>query len=438
MKRFRILVNVGHWTGASLALLGVSLLGFHGCTPGAPSGNDNVVDNGNDNTSPAERAFAGAAACQACHSDAHADWEQTPHAEAFETLRRINQHENAVCVQCHTVGFGATDGFVNEATTPHLIGVQCENCHGPAGAHARNPGDAALRPRIDAALMSSQVCGSCHTGAHHPTFDEWQLSRHGSALEGLRANSFSRDSCLECHSQDYRWAVENELAELPTIDNAVLSIECATCHAPHGNAALPSQLRMPIANLCGQCHTQEEAALGDTPHHPQFEMLTGTGAFSENGLPLILSHAHTSLTSGGGQACAQCHVVRFEVESPNMGNPNVTGHTFNPFDESITSNQAAPYTGCLLCHTADAAASLRGETQSSITARLAALAPRFTAGSDSYIDPATLSEQDRALLQAARFNYLFVGADGSDGVHNPAYADALLSAAERIVLRLTQ
>lgn len=441
MSWFRTISRMGAWAGTSLAMLGFAAMWFQGCTPSPPSGNENTNDNtagnenqnANDNAAPAERAFVGAATCQACHANSHADWGATPHAGAFETLRAIGQHQNAVCVACHTVGFGQTDGFVDEATTPELLGVQCENCHGAAGAHARNPGDASLRPLIDATLMSSVTCGQCHTDAHHPTFDEWQLSRHADAVDTLKSNTHANDSCLECHSQDYRWATETEADNVPTVASAVLSIECSTCHAPHGNAAQPAQLRLPIANLCGQCHTQEEATLGNTPHHPQFEMLTGAGAFDATGDAFTLAHAHTSLTSGGGQACAQCHVVRHEVEEPNEGNPNVTGHTFNPFDESIVTHQAAQYTGCTICHTAEAAGALREATQTSISARLAALAPRFDSTSDSYIDPATLSETDAALLQAALFDYQFVNADGSEGVHNPAYADAALDAAEAIV-----
>jgi hypothetical protein len=139
----------------------------------------------------------------------------------------------------------------------------------------------------------------------------------------------------------------------------------------------------------------------------------------------------------GGQACAQCHVVRHEVEEPNDGSPNVTGHTFNPFDSLITEHQADQYVGCLMCHGAEDAADLRIGTQSEIAARLAALAPRFDAASSMYIDPSSLDENDAQLLATARFNYQYVGADGSRGVHNPAYARAVLQAAEAIVTELS-
>lgn len=445
MNRIQVFARYGQLAGTALAITGLALVAFQGCAPAGPMGNENTNgnpnsnsnqnanENVNDNGTVAERAFVGAATCQACHAGAHSDWVQTGHAGAFETLRGIGQHTNAACVGCHTVGFGETDGFVDEAITPDLVGVQCENCHGAAGAHARNPGDLSLRPVVMGALQSAAICGVCHTDAHHPTYDEWSLSRHSMALATLQGNSHASDDCLQCHSQDYRWAVEKGLTDIPTLTSATLSIECATCHAPHGNVSQAAQLRQPIANLCGQCHTQEEAMIGGSPHHPQFEMLTGVGAYDEAGVELSVTHAHTSLTGGGGQACAQCHVVQHSFDDPNEGNPNVTGHTFNPFDETITTHQAAEYTGCLICHTEASASAARTSVQSDIEARLAALAPRFDATSDSYIDPATLNEADAALLATAKFDFQFVGADGSRGVHNPSYASALLEAAETIV-----
>ena len=159
---------------------------FMACSPApTPMPNDNGTANQNENDNDngsTTRQFAGAAACMTCHADSHADWSATAHAGALEGLRNIGQHENPVCLPCHTVGFEA-GGYVDEATTPELAGVQCENCHGAAAEHAANPGDETLRPPLN---MSASVCGDCHTDAHHPTFNEFELSGHARALEGLR------------------------------------------------------------------------------------------------------------------------------------------------------------------------------------------------------------------------------------------------------------
>jgi predicted CXXCH cytochrome family protein len=435
--------------------LGPFLMG--GC-PGGGGGGGNVNDNtdntnGNDNTgntngnentngNVAEKAFAGAAVCQTCHADKHSDWSETAHAGALTTLNAIGQGANADCLPCHTVGFGETDGFVDEATTPGLAGVQCENCHGAAGEHTRNVGDESKRPTVN---MSATLCGGCHTTPHHPTFDEWQLSKHATALGTLQANTHAQDSCLECHSQDYRHVID-EQAEgggdgdvLPTVATAQLSIVCATCHDPHGGVAQAKLLRLPIADLCGQCHTQEEATVGDSPHHPQFEMAKGTGAYEDAGGPLTVPFSpHASLFIAGGQACAQCHVVQHTQTDPTEDNPSVTGHTFNPFDDGIAAHQAGEYEGCLMCHgTAEVAGDKRTTVQGEVTARLEALAPFFDATSTSYIDPTTLSEADATKLSTAKFDYEFVNADGSRGVHNAVYAIAALTVAEGIVASLT-
>ena len=413
-------------------MLGIgSTVFLAGCGVPAP-GDGGGAGNGNDNgTGGVPRAFVGADTCAACHPDIHADWSETAHAGALDTLEAIGQGENEECLPCHVVGF-QEDGFVSRTETPQLVGVQCENCHGSATEHVANPGDASLRPTIN---MSASLCGGCHTDPHHPTFDEWQLSKHATALEGLRANPFANDECLECHSQDYRAAVEDGQTP-PTLDTAQLSIECATCHDPHGGVAQANQLRKPIGNLCGECHTVEEVTVGGTPHHPQIEMLTGIGPLKEDGSGLQATHAHSSLAAAGGQACAQCHVVQHAVDDPTEDNPNVTGHTFNPFDESITTHQAAEYTGCAGCHTETVAAALRSSLQSDVSTRLNALALFFDESSGSHIDPNALSSVDQQKLAVAKFDYQFIDADGSRGVHNPSLARATLDEAERIVQEL--
>lgn len=440
--------NVSVLVCACLTLVwgATTILSVPSCTP-APSSGDGDGGGGDggggdDGGGTAEKAYVGAETCSDCHGGTHTDWVTTAHAEALEALKAIGQGENAACLPCHTVGFGETDGFVDEVTTPELAGVQCENCHGPAGDHSRNPGDELVRPTID---MSAAKCGSCHTDVHHPTYDEWQLSKHGTALAGLQSSAFAQDSCLECHSQDYRFAVEEQEdgdddIVVPTILTATLSIVCATCHDPHGGTGQEAQLNAPIADLCGECHTQEEATIGDSPHHPQIEMLTGAGAFAADASPLTVPFSpHSSLAAEGGQACAQCHVVQHEFDDPTEATPNVTGHTFNPFDESIASeHQASQYTGCLQCHgTEDVADGKRTEVQADMDARLAALAPYFDSTNASYIDATTLSEADQASLATAKFDYQFVNADGSRGVHNAEYADAALSVAESVIAALS-
>jgi predicted CXXCH cytochrome family protein len=407
--------------------LGTSLVAVAACTNTADQSGDGTGTDTGGEPSP----YAGASTCAACHAEQYDYWLVTGHADALDTLRTVSQEANPACVGCHVVGFGEAGGYVDENATPDLAGVQCENCHGAAAEHAAAPGDLDKRPTIE---LSAELCGGCHSDVHHPTYEEWQLSKHAAALSTLTALPSAQDECLACHSEDYRWA-ERHNRPLPDVATAESSLECATCHSAHTAFEAPAQLRKPVAELCGECHTAQESKLGDSPHHPQVEMVRGEGAFNDGGDPLVKLGPHSGLVyAEGGEACAQCHVIRHSVDDPSEGRPNVTGHTFNPFDEGIDEHQPEDrYSGCRLCHTVTDAQTLKDTVQAEIEGRLEALAPTFDENDPAYIDPAGLSAADQDRLATAKFDYQFVNADGSRGVHNIEYARAALDQAEAIV-----
>jgi len=97
-----------------------------------------------------DHAFIGANKCKKCHLKEYKSWEQTKMANAFELLRPGERAEQRVaagldaetdyttdpkCLSCHTTGYGKEGGFVDEATTPDLMGVGCEMCHGAGGTY---------------------------------------------------------------------------------------------------------------------------------------------------------------------------------------------------------------------------------------------------------------------------------------------------------------
>lgn len=432
--------------------------------------------------------YAGSPACLECHESVHTLEVNTRHAQAFETLKRVHQENNSSCLPCHTVGYGLPTGFVSETATPQLAGVQCENCHGPAGNHAANPSDLTARPRTD---IAGQVCGGCHNGTHNPTFDEWKTSGHFAVVEDM--NPASRiNSCGRCHSGTARLALVNGLNPSNTVTNdANVGITCAVCHDPHQThvwtnvitgIVYTNQLRYPLAstnyyslstsapftnrydiNVCAQCHNDRGASWTTTsrpPHHsPQYNMLLGTVGV----LPVGVSggpaaHAGTEFLSDNSgrlflvtNQCVTCHMQTGEYQQGPPEVAAVTGHSF-----AVTS-----YGACGDCHGSGANAEglvdlVHGfvanqiqQVKAMLNTWAATKAPgslyaTYGTRTWEYTTPGDLSPggsgpstAEQALIpdniKKARFNLYLVLYDGSYGTHNGPYAFTLLDFARNWV-----
>ncbi|HEX9670406.1 MAG TPA: DmsE family decaheme c-type cytochrome [Thermoanaerobaculia bacterium] len=170
------------------------------------------------------------------------------------------------CVACHdTVATHLGGTPHGKAAFARLSAQGCETCHGPGGAHAENPDDPALHPRIDRLSVAAQVaiCRTCHDGGEQMF---WQGSRHHA--RGL--------SCISCHS------VHTPKSE-PQLKTATVAeqcfachkdvraetwknshhpiregkISCVDCHNPHGSPT-PKLIRAASVNdQCYSCHTEK-------------------------------------------------------------------------------------------------------------------------------------------------------------------------------------
>jgi hypothetical protein len=121
--------------------------------------------------------FAGSDSCIGCHPKASVVFKSSKHARALETLISKNKEQDPECVLCHTVGAQLQGGFVSAKKSPHLAGVQCENCHGARKAHVQNP---SLKGQTQASIEN--VCLQCHNSQHSPKFDRqayWLQISHG-------------------------------------------------------------------------------------------------------------------------------------------------------------------------------------------------------------------------------------------------------------------
>ena len=111
--------------------------------------------------------YAGEEQCKTCHVAEHKKWFDSQHAIAYEELEGVNKAFDPACIVCHTVGFGKPGGFVDMSLTPHLLNVQCENCHGAAKAHAESMGK---EPVTNHNWPKEKICGQCHVQKHSPSF----------------------------------------------------------------------------------------------------------------------------------------------------------------------------------------------------------------------------------------------------------------------------
>jgi len=122
-----------------------------------------------------ETAYVGSAACQPCHPAAYEHWAGTKHAAAFAALKTPQEQGNPRCLPCHTTAYDEPQGFVSAAETPHLAGVGCEVCHGPAGDHLTAPAEKkkdtifGLGSRCPSCAIH-KLCRRCHTPSHDPDF----------------------------------------------------------------------------------------------------------------------------------------------------------------------------------------------------------------------------------------------------------------------------
>ncbi len=105
--------------------------------------------------------FAGAQSCKSCHQVQYEYWSGHAHAHAMDTLRKTNNHTDATCIGCHSLGYRSPDGYLGTVVPKFFENVQCESCHGQAGLHVENVlGSKPVRK------VAEQTCMGCH-GAFH-------------------------------------------------------------------------------------------------------------------------------------------------------------------------------------------------------------------------------------------------------------------------------
>ncbi len=224
------------------------------------------------------------------------------------------------CSFCHVTGLDAAAWEFQE------FGIGCEDCHGPGEEHADAPEDVAVFSEPD-----DQVCGACHSRGESPEGHPFPASyQPGDTLADhftFTADETTRwpDGSAKIHNQQYTdWIQSDKMV-------ADKRLNCATCHAVHGQGEGPSQTVLPTNELCSGCHAEKTTLARHIPYHQQ---AITKRAFTCNDchMPLMATsaveydiHNHTfsqpdpqgSLDHGGLEfqpnACNQCHMDRAET-----------------------------------------------------------------------------------------------------------------------------
>ncbi|MFH1538281.1 MAG: cytochrome c3 family protein [bacterium] len=431
------------------------------------SGGDDIASSGAD--------FEDMATCANCHSDTYNDFLATGHNLAWS--KKEAMFGAKYCLLCHTVTgpfldldgdhvldiadgeyapFGLTSlyatatgvfGYPPPVSTgtftavtdidDELKGIQCENCHGPAGLH---DGD---KSKIVTGYQAygAKTCDYCHSQN-----EEWVKSGHAVS----KAASHGSDSCTPCHTAEgfveyvaYTKTSTNddvmyfiEASGLKTVDGGdaegqgAHNVNCAACHDPHEKSN-EYQLRLPPEELCITCHNGRKKLPGDShaPHHnPQGRVLNGQGPINANGEMLWDTGGKYLCSNNEESTAAACGTSNYYLTTattidPVMGDTTCVDCHMYTLSHQLYGHLFKPRTeACVECHSTMDAANVIGIIQGDFTKKWDALEARYdTAAIVHAATPFTGSQL--TLYTNIRWNLDYLDYDGSKGIHNKDLAN---------------
>ena len=271
--------------------------------------------------------FASSSACSGCHGDKYSEYLGTEHAGAYASASAATNY----ALICRTVGYGQPTGFANELLTPQLENVGCESCHGAAGWH-KDSDHKVIRPVVS---LDPTICGSCHQGSQHPTFEEYEASPHAEVLEdvgyGFSGGVYYTNKITVGGTNLYGYYVTTN-ANLTLKTNATTGI-VNSLNGPqtlpnlwYANVYDPGQDR---AASCGVCHS---AATRMAMLNNYEATLAGRPG------PLALPTAHDA--AAWGAACATCHDPHADYNAAQLRNPM---YSTNYYTMPTTTDKRAVY-----------------------------------------------------------------------------------------------
>jgi PKD repeat protein len=262
--------------------------------------------------------------CAGCHQDEYVEWTNTAHSSAIKEILNSNgsfqPFRNASCLPCHTVGDNQPTGYVFDTNitsanyTSPLANVGCEACHGPGALHKASSNKSVITPVVS---IDPAICGSCHQGSHHPTYEEYSESPHAQVLAdvnyGFSGGVYYPDKIAVNGTNVYGYYVTTN-ANLTLKTNIITSGIMNSLNGPqtlpnlwYANVYDPGQDRQAS---CGICHS---AATRQAMMNNYEANLAGISK------PLALPAQDSA--GAWGAACATCHDPHGSSNLAQMRNP---------------------------------------------------------------------------------------------------------------------
>lgn len=186
-------------------------------------------------------------------------WHFTPGMEKYDPNVvgvDVSLADTAKCIRCHSVP--VPDGPL--LPERKFLGVGCESCHGPAGAHvqAMQKGEKSLGLQSLKGVGGAELnrlCGQCHQTIDSVTKDALSTT----ATSRFQPYGLSQSKCFKASGD---------------------KLTCVTCHNPHQDASTDTK---GYEKTCLSCHTAPKKACPVNPkekcvscHMPEKAILPGT------------------------------------------------------------------------------------------------------------------------------------------------------------------